>query len=292
MAGHAALPRKRLPMSVGGIAAAALAVSLCTATADAQIPASTYGTRRAAALARLGGDILIVPARASFLEADQRGFIQAPDFQYLTGLDNRVGSVLVLDGGKSSAVLFLAPVSRRTPQNAAADAATARSLGFTDVMPVAALESWLRRRFGARQATVDVASMDLRGAVESPPPMARSIVRWDAWLTGLGAGHVQPGAAILSPLREIKEGGWRAARAAAAPATRRSRPSAPSRPTDGNTTPNSRLSTPAGPRARAACHSGRGRSVARMPPLRRCGDLFGGLRPSRSPDEARRAGPD
>jgi hypothetical protein len=48
-------------------------------------------------MARIGGGVLIVPARASFLADDQLGYVQAPDFQYLTGLDELVGAVLVLD---------------------------------------------------------------------------------------------------------------------------------------------------------------------------------------------------
>ena len=43
----------------------------------AQIPASAYPVRRAAAMARIAGDVLIVPARASFLADDQLVFVQA-----------------------------------------------------------------------------------------------------------------------------------------------------------------------------------------------------------------------
>ena len=49
----------------------------------------------AAALSAMRGDLLIVPARASFLADDQLGFVQTADFQYLTGIGEVVGAVLV-----------------------------------------------------------------------------------------------------------------------------------------------------------------------------------------------------
>jgi hypothetical protein len=86
-----------------------LIVAVFAAAAQAAIPASAYVARRAAALTAIRGDLLIVPARASFLADDQLGFVQATDFQYLTGLDELVGAVLVLDGSTSTSILFVAP---------------------------------------------------------------------------------------------------------------------------------------------------------------------------------------
>src|SRR5512144_172100 len=86
-----------------------IAVALAATTASAQIPASAYLARRAAAMTAIGGDLLIVPARASFLADDQLGFVQAADFQYLTGLDEVIGAVLVLDGASATSTLFVAP---------------------------------------------------------------------------------------------------------------------------------------------------------------------------------------
>jgi hypothetical protein len=79
-----------------------LAVALAATTAGAQIPASAFLARRAAAVAGISEDMLIVPARASFLADDHLGLVQAADFQYLTGLDELVGAVLVLDGAAST----------------------------------------------------------------------------------------------------------------------------------------------------------------------------------------------
>ena len=184
--------------------AGVLAIAVCTPT-HAQIPAATYPARRAAALARLGRDILIVPARASLMGADQAAFLQAPDFQYLTGLENVLGSILVLDGAASTAVLFAAPASAATPRVGRTGADSARSLQLSDVLPITALEPWLRSRLEGGRATVYVASTDERGTVSVPLPMARSVVRWRSWLITLGATDVRSAASILAPIREIKD---------------------------------------------------------------------------------------
>ncbi len=184
----------------------ALAVILiASTTASAQIPASAYPARRAAALAAIGGNVLIVPARASFLADDQLGFTQAADFQYLTGLDDVVGAVLVLDGATAQSMLFVAPrnplVTRGT---VAAGAESASRLHLASVQPIDALEAWLRQRF-TRSSSAYVAPTDARNAVAAPLPMASSVVRWQAWLTSLGAAKVMSAVDVLRPLRDIKD---------------------------------------------------------------------------------------
>src|SRR5262245_43298581 len=72
------------------------AVALSATVAGARILPSAYPIRRAAAMARTGSDVLIVPSRASFLADDQLGYVQSADFQYLTGLHELAGAVLVL----------------------------------------------------------------------------------------------------------------------------------------------------------------------------------------------------
>jgi hypothetical protein len=122
-----------------------LAVALGTTMARAQIPASAYPARRAAAMARIGGDVLIVPARGSFLADDQLGFVQAADFQYLTGLEELVGAVLVLDGATSTSTLFVAPRNPLLTRGVMTPGAeSARRLQLSDVKPIDALEPWLR----------------------------------------------------------------------------------------------------------------------------------------------------
>lgn len=185
-----------------------LAVALGGARPQAQIPATAYPVRRAAALARIGGDVLIVPARASFLADDQLGFVQAADFQYLTGLDELVGAVLVLDGASSRTTLFIGPRNPLVTRGVIVPGAeSARRLQLSSVEPVDALEPWLRQRFARPGAAVYVAPTDARSAVTAPLPMAGSVARWQAWLTSLGAAKVTSATSVLRPLRDIKDPG-------------------------------------------------------------------------------------
>jgi Xaa-Pro aminopeptidase len=182
------------------------AIALSATLARAQILPSAYPIRRAAALARTGSDVLIVPSRASFLADDQLGYVQAADFQYLTGLDELVGAVLVLDGASSTSTLFVAPRNPLLTRGMIAPGVdSARRLGLSGVEPVDALEPWLRQRFAGRAATAYVAPTDSRGAVTAPLPMAGSVPRWQAWLTSLGATNVLPATSVLRPLRDIKD---------------------------------------------------------------------------------------
>jgi Xaa-Pro aminopeptidase len=185
---------------------ALLAIALGAAMAPAQIPASAYPARRAAAIARIGGDVLIVPARASFLADDQLGFVQAADFQYLTGLDDVVGAVLVLDGAASSSTLFVAPRNLLLTRGVIEpDGESARRLQLSGVQPIGSLEPWLRQRFGRGDTTVYVAPTDVRNPVTAPLPIAGSVLRWQAWLGSLGAAKVASAVSVLRPLREVKD---------------------------------------------------------------------------------------
>ena len=195
------MPRPlRLVLAVG------LSALASTTDARAQVSAARYPTRRATALARAGDDLVIVPSRASFLADDQLGFVQAADFQYLTGLDEMVGAVLVLDGRARTGTLFVprpSPLIARgivapTPESAA-------RLKLAAVLPVDSLEPWLKRRFAAAPAGALVAPTDARGALAAPLPMASSVVRWQSYLTGLGAARAGSALPLLRPMREIKD---------------------------------------------------------------------------------------
>ena len=160
-------------------------------------------------MAAVAGNLLIVPARASFLADDQLGFTQAADFQYLTGLDEVVGAVLVLDGATSTSTLFVAPRNPLASLGTIVPGAESASrLQFSSVEAVDTLEAWLRRRFDRTpSSTAYVAPTDVRGAVAAPLPMAGSVVRWQGWLTSLGAARVISAVAVLRPLRDIKDSG-------------------------------------------------------------------------------------
>jgi Xaa-Pro aminopeptidase len=187
--------------------ASSLLVALLTAAAlRAQIPASTYSARRGAALARIGDDVLIAPSRASFLADDQLGFQQAADFQYLTGLDELIGAVLVVDGSAKSSTLFIQPANPLlTRPTVAAGAEAAARLQLSDVKPIDELEPWLRVRLSRAATTVHVAPTDARQPIKTPLPMAGSVLRWQAWLTSLGAARVIAAIDVLRPLRDIKD---------------------------------------------------------------------------------------
>jgi Xaa-Pro aminopeptidase len=181
------------------------ALLLVAGSVAAQIPASAYPARRSAALAALRGNLLIVPARGSFLADDQLGFVQTADFQYLTGLGELVGAVLVLDGSTSASTLFVQPRNPLlTRGNLAPDAASARRLQLSAVEPIDRLEPWLKQRL-AHGLTAYVASTDVRGPVAAPLPMAGSVARWQAWLASLGGTSVKSAIEVIRPLREIKD---------------------------------------------------------------------------------------
>lgn len=193
----------RLKTALSGLLAL---FALSAVPLSAQIPSSAYPARRAAAIAAIRGDVLLVPSLASFLADDQLGFVQAADFQYLTGLQELVGAVLVLDGSSSTSTLFVQPRNPLLTRGVIAPRPdTARTLQLSDVKPIETLEPWLRQRFGRGGATVYVAPTDVRGVVDAPLPMARSVARWEAWLTSLGAARVSSAVSVLGPLRAIKD---------------------------------------------------------------------------------------
>ena len=175
------------------------------AALTAQIPASAYYARRVAVLDRLGTDVMLVPARGSFLFDDQMGYMQAPDFQYLTGLDQQVGAVLLLDGSDKSVTLFVPrPSPLMSLGKLPTTPAAAASLRMNDVVPIDSLEPRLKRRFALASTTAQLSATDARGAVSTPLPMASSGVRWRAWVTTLGAANAKPALPILRALRDIK----------------------------------------------------------------------------------------
>ena len=80
-----------------GILAAVALLGAVPVARPSSAPADQYQRRRAAAMERLDGRILIVPSQGAFKSDDQAGFQQTTDFQYLTGLGDLVGAVLILD---------------------------------------------------------------------------------------------------------------------------------------------------------------------------------------------------
>ena len=185
---------------------AVLAFFCAAPLGNAQPRPSVYTNRRAAAVRRLTGEVLIVPSRSSFLADDQLGFVQTPDFYYLTGLDDIIGAILVVDGGASTSTLYVSPPNPLlTRGQIAPGQESAARLNLSAVEPIASLESSLRTRFGRARTTAYVAPTDARTAVAAPLPVADTVSRWRAWLGGIGAARVESAVGVLRPLREIKD---------------------------------------------------------------------------------------
>ncbi len=189
-----------------GVLSVAALLGMVPPTRPAAAPADQYQRRRAAAMERLDGRILIVPSQGAFKSDDQAGFQQTTDFQYLTGLGDLVGAVLVFDGKAKRTMLFVPGPSsvisrpRPTPESAP-------TLGLDAVVPIDSLAPWLTQRIGTGSAVL-VAASDNRGTVRTPPPMAGGVSRWSEWLVTLGwKGPVEPALPLLRPLREIKDAG-------------------------------------------------------------------------------------
>ena len=188
------------------VLAMSLGFVLLAPVARAQVPATEFRARRVAAFERAGSDLIVVPSRASFLADDQMGFVQAADFYYLTSLDEIVGAVLVLDGRARTATLFVPrPSPLITRSIIAPDARSATALGLDAVLSVDSLEAWLKRRLSGAPTAAWIAPVDARGALGTPLPMASSVVRWQSWLTALGASRAANALPLLRPLREVKD---------------------------------------------------------------------------------------
>ena len=184
-----------------------LGIALCTAIpallAQASASAMDHRARRQRVLDPLGTRLLIVPSQQSAKTDDQAGFKQATDFQYLTGISDVVGAVLVIDGSTRRSLLFAPakPPALTRPYPRDSDATR---LGIDSVLPVDSLEAWLRRQL--THSAMLIASNDPRGSVRGPIPIAGSVTRWGAWLSSLGyTGSVSSATPVLRPLREVKD---------------------------------------------------------------------------------------
>ena len=183
-----------------------LSLTLLAAGHLVAAPGPIQAQRRAAVLNRLGANLLIAPSQDAFKSDDQAGFQQATDFYYLTGLDDVVGGLLVLDGSTARSALFLPkanpsitrPALPPTPE-------VAQRMAVDEVWSVDSLGPWLERHL-PNVSGVLVSPTDLRGAVSAPVPMANGVIRWGHYLTSLGyRGTVSSAIPIVRPLREIKD---------------------------------------------------------------------------------------
>lgn len=128
----------------------ALLFSSIAAQPSAQAERSEFRQRRDAALQRLKGGILLVPSRWDTKAPTEPGFIQEPNFLYLTGLERQLGAVLVLDGPRRTSTLFVPGKHPRldifSPPVVSPSPDSAARLGFTLVSPIEELVAYIDGR--------------------------------------------------------------------------------------------------------------------------------------------------
>ena len=182
--------------------------------ASPTFPASEYEARRAAALGRLGGGVLLVPSSDGITHGDT--FRQLDDFLYFTGLE-LPGSMLALDSDAGTVTLFLPPRDARFENPGRVNDFPGRPLGDdpdvaalsgitetrpVDVLPIA-LDTWVR---GGSRLLVNAGAT---GPVELPhPPWVGSldpieslVMRVRSEFDGVDIGNAYP---MLARLRMRK----------------------------------------------------------------------------------------
>src|SRR5262245_20176523 len=171
----------------------ATTAGLAWAEPAAGVSVSELEARRAAALSRLPGELLVVPARPALAEVNGQGFLQDPNFLYLTGLRRAVGAVLVLDGPARESRLFqpgsLGPFAEHVGLKVDAEVG---SSGVSLVSPLDELVPYLRRRVA--EAKIARLRLAKAGALEE---IAATIVT---------ANGLAPGAGPRAQLRQSLAG--------------------------------------------------------------------------------------
>ncbi|GMQ81021.1 MAG: Xaa-Pro aminopeptidase [Rhodothermia bacterium] len=120
-------------------------------SSTAQIPQSEFEQRRATILNYADDGIILLKAKASEKEMEQPGWIQNASFYYFTGLGDQPSAILVLDGPRQEANLFVppAPLSFGMPvQNLSQTpgSESAAALGLNSVRDWDGFESHIDKR--------------------------------------------------------------------------------------------------------------------------------------------------
>jgi Xaa-Pro aminopeptidase len=174
------------------------------------VPASDFRAHRDAALAGLSDGLLLV--RSEPTTDGDSSLIQDPYFYYLTGLESEIGSVLVLDGPKKEAWLFVPPRGRwplfpsRAPA-AMLGAAGVTQTGLAHVVLTDSLAGMVDRRL-AEQANLVLYTTDNAGAPGADPqrfpPVDDRSVQWARELRARWPRATVRTADTLAQLRQIK----------------------------------------------------------------------------------------
>ncbi len=189
----------------------ALAAILSPSARAAELPASEFAARRAEAMRRMSDGVLLVPS-ATFGRQNllQHGYIQDPNFFYLTNLGGAAGAVLALDGAAKETWLFV-PESLPglagyiTSLLVPAGAESQKALGLDHVVSRKGLAAFLTRR----QESPGVVLYTLGGVEPHGFPLDIALddplAAWNHAIEELWpADRLKPADAILADMRAIK----------------------------------------------------------------------------------------
>ena len=177
------------------------------------IPVSEFADRRAAALAELADGLLLVHARSEPKDMAQPGWIQDASFLYFTGLINHPEAILVLDGPRRQARLFVPPppLSFGVPVEGLVlepGPATAQANGLDAVEPWDRLLPYLRDRVdaGVHRFYVDAARRpEARGVPAGFQPVSGNKALWQRSLAeAFPEAEIVSAVAVIRALRWVK----------------------------------------------------------------------------------------
>ncbi|HEV7397573.1 MAG TPA: aminopeptidase P N-terminal domain-containing protein [Pyrinomonadaceae bacterium] len=84
-----------------------LLVDICGVAQQRQPTTATFRARRDRAMQGTSDALVLVRSRSSVMSENEDGFRQTPAFYYLTGLENAVGSLIVMDSRRYESWLFV-----------------------------------------------------------------------------------------------------------------------------------------------------------------------------------------
>ena len=140
------------------------------------IPAQEYVERRARMMDEVPDGLLLLHARTPEKAMEQWGWIQDGSFQYLTGLSETPGAILVLDGPAREARLWVSPSQPSfggalTGIGASTGPEVASRLGLASVEEWDGFVPWVRSRIGEEVRTLYVDGSRRPEATGAPPGM-------------------------------------------------------------------------------------------------------------------------
>lgn len=174
------------------------------------------GERRAMVYDRLSDGLLLVPARADPKTMQEAAFEQDPMFLYFSGLFHQVGGVLVLDGLRREAHLFVPAAitvfgNRFEDRSVDPGPASGARLGLDGVRPWEEFTAFVEGRLEAGTRTIYVEEARRPEFPGVPPGMLPITGTRDLWERSVKAAFpeasVQPARGVLYDIRWAKSPG-------------------------------------------------------------------------------------